>query len=152
MSLWLQWLPLGLLLPIVWYCAYVDIQTHKIPNKITYPAIVFFGIFQILLQPNKISVLIGLGAGFLFFFLPAIFLGSKAIGMGDAKLGALMGVVLGWPAILVALAISQVSALLFVTPMLLTRRMTLKSKLPLGPFLALGYTLTLIWGLFLARY
>ncbi len=152
MNIWLQWFALGLLVPIVWYCAYVDIRTHKIPNNVTYPALIFFGGFQFLLQSDKTSMLIGLAVGFLFFFLPALFLGSNAIGVGDAKLGALMGVVLGWPGILLALIISQVSALLFVAPMLLTRRMTLKSKLPLGPFLALGYTVTLVWALFLARY
>ncbi len=152
MSLRFYWIALGLLLPIVWYCAYVDFRTHKIPNKVTYPALLIFGGFQFLLQPDKASIFTGMAVGFLFFFLPALFLGGKVIGVGDAKLGALMGVVLGWPGILMALIVSQASALLFVIPLLLSRRMTWKSKLPLGPFLALGYTLTLVWALFLARH
>lgn len=152
MSLWLLRIPLVLLLPVVWYCAYVDFRTHKIPNRVTYPALLFFGGFQLLVQPDKGSVLIGLIAGFLFFFIPALFFGVNAIGVGDAKLGAVIGCVLGWPGILLVLVASQLIALLFILPMLLTRRLSLKSKLPLGPFLALGYTLTLLWVFLLTRH
>ncbi len=140
MNLWLPWA----LLPVVWYAAYVDFRTHKIPNRLVYPALILFGGVQMAIQPHRGAFLVGMVAGFLFFFLPSLILGAKFVGMGDAKLAALMGVTLGWPGILLAILISQFTALVIAAPLLLLKRLTWKSSLPLGPFLAVGYTLVLV--------
>jgi prepilin signal peptidase PulO-like enzyme (type II secretory pathway) len=58
------------------------------------------------------------------------------VGLGDAKLGLVLGGVLGWRPALVA---ANLAAAAFVVPGLLTGRLVRTDRLPMGPFLVLGF-------------
>ncbi len=125
-----------------------DLKHYLIPDKILLPAIVIALLCNLFLNPG-FSILNFLLAGFgaMAFFL-FIFLVSRGkwMGFGDVKLALFMGFFLGYPNILVALFLAFSIGAIIGIGMILTRRKTLKSELPFGPFLILGTFIALFWG------
>lgn len=73
--------------------------------------------------------------------------GIDGLGLGDAKLLAAAGAWLGWEALPSVILIASLSALLVALGLHLARRpLTLTSKLPFGPALALGFWCVWGWG------
>lgn len=71
---------------------------------------------------------------------------GRAMGFGDVKLAAFMGLALGWPDILEALFLAFTAGTLVAAPLLIFKIKNLKSLLPFGPFLAFGTLATMIMG------
>lgn len=71
---------------------------------------------------------------------------GKLVGLGDAKLGIFMGIVLGWQSALLALILANLFGLLLVLPGLVRKRLTYKSRVPFGPFLIAAFFITGLWG------
>lgn len=126
--------------------AAIDLECRMIPNRIVLPAtgiilvaqIAFFGDFALE------WIACGLGAA-LVLFLPTLFR-ADAIGMGDVKLGLLLGVGLGVDVVR-ALLLGSLAAVPAALWILATRGMAARSEtIPLGPFLALGGVLALFLG------
>lgn len=142
-----------------------DLRHYIIPDNIIYLAtgVTFVGLLLGVLGPNNWNlariwslglwinnpfiggVLAGLLA-FSFFFAIVILTKGEGMGGGDVKLAFLMGLVLGWPKILIALFIAfTVGAICGIILMFLKKR-TFKSAIPFGPFLVLGTFIALFWG------
>ena len=83
-----------------------DLKHYIIPDKLIYPAITITFLYQ-LFSHWDFNALINplLSAFFASFFFLSIFLISRGrwMGFGDVKLAFLLGLILGWPNILVAL-------------------------------------------------
>lgn len=108
------------------------------------PAGVFF-FFSILFGlATWDSMLIGGLVGGGFFLVQYVVSKGKWIGGGDVRLGVLMGVVLGWPGVLVALMIAYIGGALLCAPLLLLKRRGWNSELPFGTFLTVA-TLATLW-------
>jgi leader peptidase (prepilin peptidase) / N-methyltransferase len=133
--------------------AAIDLERRVIPNRIVLPATALMLAAQLALAPEHAfeSTLAAVGAG-LFFFLPLL-ASPAGIGMGDVKLALFLGVTLG-TRVLVALAVGL--GLVFVAAVVVLAQRGLagrKQALPLGPFLALGGVVALLFGdLLLAAY
>ncbi len=141
----------------------IDLEHKLILNKIVYPAVVTALILDIFLrqpgildvflpQPVILAALIG-GAnglvsgavGFTLLLIPAlIFRGG--MGWGDVKMAALIGLVTGFPLVLVALFLSIVLGGLIAAVLLLLKVRKRKEAIPFGPFLSLATITTLLWG------
>ena len=74
------------------------------------------------------------------------------MGTGDIWLAFLMGLVLGWPNILVALMLAFFIGAIIGVGLILAKRKNLKSEVPFGPFLITGAFLALFWGEKLANW
>ena len=98
--------------------------------------------FSALLSNLGIAVLIGGG-----FFL-AQFLISKGrwVGGGDIRLGAVMGLMLGFPNIIAVLGIAYVIGALWGIGLIILKRKTIKGVLPFGTFLTVSTIICLLWG------
>jgi leader peptidase (prepilin peptidase)/N-methyltransferase len=70
--------------------------------------------------------------------------GRGAMGAGDVKLAALIGVVMGFPQVLAALILGAMAGGLGALLVLATGKGGLKSYIPYGPFLCLGPILILL--------
>ena len=140
-------------LVMVFLLAY-DLRHQIIPNVVVIPAIAFALVMilaQAVLFNQGIPVQVGLwsadpdtyllggGAAGLFFLALSVLSRGQWIGGGDLKLGVLIGLVVGWPAVLVALISAYVLGMLYAIVLLVSREATLKSSVPFGPMLAAGY-------------
>lgn len=68
------------------------------------------------------------------------------MGLGDLKLSAALGILFGWPDILVILALAFITGSLISLGAMGFGKKTLKSFLPFGPFLAIGAALVFFFG------
>ena len=66
------------------------------------------------------------------------------VALGDLLLVAPLGLVLGWPAVFVAMFVAGVLSALVSLGLLVTRRAGLKSYIPFVPFLVAGAVITLL--------
>ena len=85
-----------------------------------------------------------IGAG--FFLAQFVVSKGKWIGGGDIRLGLLMGIILGWPGILVALFLSYVGGAIISVGLLLTKKVTMKTAIPFGVYLTLATFVTMFYG------
>jgi leader peptidase (prepilin peptidase)/N-methyltransferase len=132
--------------PALLLLAAIDLKHKLLPNTIVLPASVAVGLIVAVSAPSDFLAhfLAGLALGGFFFAFAAIFPGS--IGMGDAKLGFLLGLALGAKtlgATLIAFAGLLVAALYVLATRGVSAR---KDSLPFGPFLALGGILAFFLG------
>tara|TARA_Y100001970_G_C13522170_1_gene503522 strand:- start:61 stop:444 length:384 start_codon:yes stop_codon:yes gene_type:complete len=92
--------------------------------------------------PNYINSLIGglFGYGIIWsiiFFYKQI-RKKEGMGLGDAKLFAVIGFWFGWISIPFIIFISSVIALLSVAPDLVKKSKKMSSRIPFGPFIVVG--------------
>jgi prepilin signal peptidase PulO-like enzyme (type II secretory pathway) len=81
---------------------------------------------------------------FLFFFILVVVSKETWMGMGDAYVGLLMGLVLGWPGIIWALNLAFGLGAVAGVALVLARRKKMKSQVPFAPFLVIGLFLTFL--------
>jgi leader peptidase (prepilin peptidase)/N-methyltransferase len=124
--------------PTLVLLAVIDLKHKLLPNVIVLPVSLAVGLIVAVSTPGDFLAhfLAGLALGGFFFAFAAFFPGS--LGMGDAKLGFLIGLALGaktFGATLIAFAGLLVGALYVLATRGTSAR---KDSIPFGPFLALG--------------
>ncbi|HDZ85806.1 MAG TPA: prepilin peptidase, partial [Candidatus Moranbacteria bacterium] len=92
---------------------------------------------------NIFSGAIGGGVAFLFFFILVSVSREKWMGMGDAYLALLIGLVLGWPKILFALMIAFTVGAIVGIILISVKKKTMKSQIPFAPFMVIGAVVTI---------
>jgi leader peptidase (prepilin peptidase)/N-methyltransferase len=103
---------------------------------------VFF-IKGLLLKEGIFVILFSGAVGFVFIFILWIFSRGK-IGLGDAKLSALIAVVLGLNGWIAAIFIASTSGLVAGLALVKMGKIEKKEPIPFGPFLALGAVVSFI--------
>tara|TARA_B100000029_G_scaffold514000_1_gene615275 strand:- start:1277 stop:2041 length:765 start_codon:yes stop_codon:yes gene_type:complete len=127
---------------------FIDLKHYIIPNELTFPlmAIGFLKSFDPNLNkvifPNYINSLIGGLIGYLIIWV-IIFVYKKirnkeGMGLGDAKLLAVVGFWFGWLSIPFTIFISSLVALIFVIPSVLNKSRNMTSQIPFGPYIIIG--------------
>jgi leader peptidase (prepilin peptidase)/N-methyltransferase len=137
-----------ILVPVV----LIDYDHHIIPNAITaFGAVVALAITLALDRGFVVEQLIAAAAAGGFFFVVAM-LYPRGMGMGDAKLAGVLGLYLG-RAVGPAVAIAFITGSL-VGVLIIARKGAAegrKTRVPFGPFLALGGAIALFVGTQLAN-
>ena len=133
---------------------FIDLKHYIIPNSITFPLMIlgFIKSFDPNLNsifPNYINSLIGglFGYGIIWsiiFFYKQI-RKKEGMGLGDAKLFAVIGFWFGWFSIPFVIFLSSLIALLFVTPSLIIKSKKFSSQIPFGPYIILGTLIYLVF-------
>ena len=124
----------------------IDIASRIVPNAIVLPAAAVVLLAHVAADRDRWLewVLASVGtAGFLFV---AAVVGRGSIGMGDVKLGLLLGATLGYD-VYTALMVGTTAAACYGL-MLIARhgRESLRTTIPYVPFLALGAAVVVLWG------
>jgi leader peptidase (prepilin peptidase) / N-methyltransferase len=123
----------------------IDFGDYRLPDKILLPLypLLAVGLTALAWTQNQWGALARAGifaAGlFVFYFVMAIF--SPDLGFGDVKLAGVIGGFLGWFGIAHVLAgflLGWGSFAILSVILLLTKRITRKSSLPMGPYLIAG--------------
>lgn len=147
-----QSMVLGTLLLIVFF---VDLDHYIIPNRITYPGIVI-GLVFAAVSDGRVDVrhaavaavtAIALGGGFILVNLLSVpLLKQEGMGMGDAKLAAMIGAFLGWPIGAVAILLGVFIGGALGVFLLALRIKGRREQIPFGPALAAGAITAMWWG------
>jgi leader peptidase (prepilin peptidase)/N-methyltransferase len=102
-------------------------------------------------KPAILSGVIG-GAVGLGFFLLVYLIYPRGMGMGDVKLAGLIGLVAGWPMVIVALLIGIFIGGLAALVLLSLRLKGRKAPIAYGAIIAIGPIITLFWGMDIFRW
>lgn len=132
--------------------AVIDWRTKKIPNRIVYPALAIAAVYLAAARIATDSVhLRQSAAGFLAYgggLLVVALVVPRGMGMGDVKLAALMGMVLGAIGIRFVAVAAGAGILLGGVGALVALLLgaSRKSAIPFGPFLAAGAVVAVLFG------
>ena len=126
--------------------AFIDYDHMIIPNKIVLPGAAIGLAASVALHPHKWWIyLVAAAGGALFFFLLVMLWPGGGMGMGDVTMALFMGAVLG-SGILVAFFVAFLLGSLVGVYLMLVLKRSRKTKVPFGPFLALGAVLAVFLG------
>lgn len=90
------------------------------------------------------SLVAGGGAFLLFLIITLAY--PKGMGGGDVKLAGLLGLLVGFPGVLIALEIAVVAGGLLAIALVLLGKKGRKDSIPFGPFLAAGSLIAMVIG------
>jgi len=133
---------------------FIDLKHYIIPNSLTYSMMILGFIKSFVpnldpIFPNFLNSLIGglLGYGIIWSIIHFYrqFKKKEGMGLGDAKLFAVIGFWFGWISIPFVIFLSSIIALLSVLPDLLRSSKKLSSQIPFGPFIILGTIFYLVF-------
>lgn len=133
-----DWVTVGLycgLFSLLMVLSVIDWRTFTIPNGINL-AIFVLGLVRVATDPaNWLTYVIGMASVSLVFLLLHILTGGQGLGMGDVKLVAAAGLLLGWQNMILAVLAGSLSGAVI-------HSMRMKGgagrKLAFGPYLAGG--------------
>ena len=127
---------------------FIDLKHFIIPNELTFPLMLigFVKSFEPNLNqtifPNYINSLIGGVFGYLIIWLIILFYrkvrNKEGMGLGDAKLMAVVGFWFGWASIPFTIFISSFVALIFSIPSLIKKNKNMATQIPFGPYIIIG--------------
>ncbi|MGY1704408.1 prepilin peptidase [Geodermatophilus sp. SYSU D00697] len=138
--------------------AVIDLRHRVLPNRVVLPAL--GGSAALLVVPAAVEgawdslLLAGAGAVVLFaVFLVLALVSPGALGMGDVKLAAVLGLCLGWlgwGAVLAGALAGFVLQAAVALGLLATRRIGLRGELPFGPAMLAGAAVAIGWSALLS--
>ena len=126
--------------------ARIDLRERVLPNRIVVPAAAIVAVAQSAIFPDRAVEWIGAAALASLVLLLPLLVYPSGMGMGDVKLGLLLGAGLGLP-VISAIALGFV-LVLPVALFLIARggASARKTAIPFGPFLAAGAVIVLFGG------
>jgi leader peptidase (prepilin peptidase)/N-methyltransferase len=154
------WMAVGPSVELLFYALYsavfvliliTDLERRLILDVVTYPAMIL-GLIGSFFMPGVTwwSALIGGAIGLTFFFIAAIignvFFGAGAMGGGDVKLAAFIGIITGYPLVIEAIVLTLLVGAAVSLVLLITGVRSMRDYVPYGPFLIAGGMATLLWG------
>jgi leader peptidase (prepilin peptidase)/N-methyltransferase len=138
-----------LLVALLW----IDFDFKLLPDVLTFPGVLLGLTAALLLHgfgPGARHALLGLvtGSGILWLLAWAwiVFRKIEGMGLGDIKLAAMFGVVLGWQLTLLTLFVASLIGSLWGLVLMLRGRGGMKSELPFGTLLAPAAMIVFLWG------
>lgn len=124
-----------------------DLRYGEIPDRFTLlPASLFFFASLGFGWQTWSGMLLGAGLGLAFFLFQFLLSRGRWIGGGDIRLGLFMGVILGWPGILIGLFVSYLIGAFVSIFLLALRKKRFGDAIPFGTFLAVGTIWAMFWG------
>ena len=140
--------------------AVVDLEHRLIPNRLVIPAVLVLAALapfwpelgidralffqQVHLSSLANSLAAGVGAFLAFLVIKAVY--PAGMGAGDVKMAGMLGLLVGYPGIAVALWAAVVAGGALAVGLLALGRGSRKDAMPFGPFLSAGGILALLAG------
>lgn len=138
---------------------FVDFEHMIIPDRVTlggmvaglicsaaFPVIHGQTELWLSVRASLIGIAAGSGSLYLVGLLGKLMFKKDAMGMGDVKLLGGMGAFFGWPALVFIILVSSLAGSLAGVGMILFGRKEWQSRIPFGPYLALGALLWMFGG------
>lgn len=133
-----------LVLAILVLLAATDLEQRRLPHILLDPLIVIAVVF-VPFNPavGELDAVIGAVVAVAFLGVLGLIIRS-GVALGDLYLVAPLGLLLGWPAIFLAIFVAAVISSVTSLALLVSQRVGLKSYIPFGPFLVAGTVITLL--------
>lgn len=138
---------------------FIDLECQIIPDGITLPGIPLALIFGATIFPDPFSradllgfnasikgLLVGGGLFYIIRILGTVVFKKEAMGMGDVKMMAMVGGVLGWKGVILTTFLGSLLGSIIGVSLIIIKGRQWGSKIPFGPYLALGTILSLLLG------
>jgi prepilin signal peptidase PulO-like enzyme (type II secretory pathway) len=138
--------------------ALVDGETQLIPDRlsiiallITIVGLMLFRVSNLLHSPNILGLhtfeqgIVGMLIGSGILGAIVLVTRGRGMGIGDIKLGGVLGLSLGGPATLLALFTGFVSGAVVGLILIKGKKASLKTAVPFGPFLVFGWLVAVLW-------
>ncbi len=134
-----------------------DLEAKRVPNVITLPSIAVMLVLGTLFGPalpnlqgwgwkmTPLGALTAFAALRLLVWLGVAVFGEGALGEGDITLATYVGAMVGFPLVLEALLLAFLLGGVGAAVVLVSRRGSLQTAIPYGPYIILGGALTLIY-------
>jgi leader peptidase (prepilin peptidase) / N-methyltransferase len=127
-----------------------DLKYMLLPNKIIYPAMLLFTVLRLVLHPlplwhYAVAFIVG-GGALLSVSIMAVMMGKPAMGFGDIRLMALVGLVIGIKLVLLCVFLSALLGSVIGLALIASGRLDRKSPIPYGPFIAVGSLVCFCFG------
>ncbi len=133
---------------------FIDLDFQIIPDVITLPGTVLALVTGSLVLPDvfdrtiplgPVNSIIGAALGFgLFYFIAVVSKGG--MGGGDIKMMAMVGAVVGWKGVLLTTFVASLVGSVVGIGLMVFKGAARKAKVPFGPFLALGFVISILFG------
>ncbi len=135
----------------------IDWEHYLIFDSVVFTGLLGVNALNLVLDYAKQAGLVGFSTNFfggifaallaaLPFFALWFFSKGRWMGFGDVKLALFLGVVFGWPLVLVNLFLAVFSGGIISLLLLLSGKKSLKSQVPFGVFLTFSAMLTIFFG------
>ena len=137
--------------------SFIDLEFTIIPNKIVYSGFIAGLLFAIgmavthsdvkLLLSRLLGAAIGTAIIILIVVVGSAIFRKQAMGIGDVKLMAMLGIYLGaWPHLSIILISASLLGSIVGVILIFARGKKMDSAIPFGPFLSIGGLLSLLYG------
>jgi leader peptidase (prepilin peptidase)/N-methyltransferase len=127
-----------------------DLTYLLLPNKIIYPSMLLFAALRLFVHPLPLwhyALAFVLGGGILLLVSKiGTLMGKPAMGFGDIRLMALMGLVLGVKLVLACIFLSALLGSAIGAVLIALGKLGRNSPLPYGPFIAAGGLVSFLYG------
>lgn len=126
----------------------IDLRLLVIPDQLT-GFLAVLGLAVIALFPAHQNItykIIGAALGLAIFGLIILLTRGRGMGMGDLKLAGVLGLLFGWPKIILIASLAFVIGGIWAAILLLTKKKSLKDAIPFGPFLAIAAVVVILIG------
>jgi leader peptidase (prepilin peptidase)/N-methyltransferase len=119
-----------------------DLEERKVPDAVVFPAMAFTLLHTGLTCPRCLpSALLGGAIGFLLFLLLTLL----HMGLGDVMLAGYVGLIAGYPRVLLCLLVGILAGGVAAAALLLSGKVGRRSYIPYAPYLVLGGALALLY-------
>lgn len=153
--------PLSTMQPLFWLVIAIiligifvtDLFYGLIPSPFVWVGVVLTIIYRVILMVAGayqgvdllLSIIAGMGAAGFFWLLRYITKG-KGMGEGDVILAFFVGIILGWPRVVVGVMSSFILGALSALILMLFGKKKFGQTIPFGPFMIMGVVVGLLWG------
>ena len=138
---------------------FIDLENFIIPNSLNF-SVMALGLLKNFIPNFNTSLIheinqsiiggiVGYLSIWLIIFLYKTFKKIDAMGLGDAKLMAGIGLLFGWQSIPFVLFVSSILGLIFVVPSLIKKQKTMRTEIPFGPFIIVACLIYFAYGEYL---
>lgn len=128
---WFGWSPILIFVAVLIVIFVYDWKHMLVPDLIVLPAIILAALWK---PDNWLAAIIAAG-----FFAFLVLISREAwMGWGDVEIAALIGFLLGFPKILLALTLAFVIGSIYGIILIINKKASLKTAIPFGPFLVIA--------------
>jgi len=124
----------------------VDLRDMVVFDSVTLPLIVIAFLLNLAAGADPVNLFLAALAGAGFFLFQYVISRGRWIGGGDIRIGGMMGMMLGFPGVLLALFASYVIGALAALGLLAAGKARWSGQMAFGTFLSVGTLLALFFG------